>query len=263
MDKLLATGSHLEGRFRVSGVIGHGDESAAYLAADLEQDGAWVLIWESLGVFRMQRKPEGALRYLVEHGRHYLVLRLEGQDLGLVHSAAGVVAEGWAALWMAQVCDSIGQWHNRRERPLVCLEEGEVRLAAMRLMATGRAIVPGCDVLSESLAPSVPGQALSFSAPEKAAGAVATPRSDVYALGAALYCLVTGTPPPPPQALAAGEAELIPPRKAQRDISGRMDRIIRKAMSLKPGERYESAMQLSFELQRCVPRQLRRYIGVV
>lgn len=259
MDKLLKLTSHLDNRFRITEVMGQSEESAAYLAADLDQGGAWALVWESLEMFRMRKKPPGVLHYLVQNDRHYLTLRLEGLDLGLVQGAAGVLGEEWAALWMAQVCDGIGQWHTRAEDRLVCLEVGDIRLAHLRLTATGRAILPSCDILSQATTTIVPSQDLVFSAPEKASGEPLTFRSDVYALGAALYCLVTGTPPPDPQALQAGQAELVPPRKVQRKISGRMEKAILKAMNLEPRRRHESAMQLSFELDRCVPRRLRRH----
>jgi serine/threonine-protein kinase len=257
MDNLHTTGSLLGSRFRVVEVIGQCEASAAYLAADLAHDGAWTLAWESLEMFRMRQKPQGVQLYWSEDERHYLALRLEGLDLGLVHSAAGTVAEAWAALWMAQVCDGIGQWHLRSGDPQVCLRFGDIRLAHLRLTATGRAILPSCDLLSEPVTAVVPGQALAFSAPETVTEKPLTVRSDVYALGAALYCLVTGTPPPAPQLLLDHQAELVAPRQVQRSISRRLEKVILKAMSSAPHQRHESAMQLSFELDSCVPRRLR------
>ncbi len=259
MDKLLATATMLDNRFRVAEVIGHGQRNAAYLAADLNQGGAWTLIWESLDMFRMRQRPGGVLRYLTQGDRHYLALRLEGQDLGLVFTAAEVIEESWAVLWMAQVCDGIGQWHTRAEDRVICLKSGDIRLAALKLTAGGRAILPGCDLLSQPVQALVSGQTLAFSAPEKALGEPLTVRSDVYALGAALYCLVTGQPPPDPRAHKEGQAELVPPRQLNRQISGRLEKTILKAMSPDPAQRYESAMQFSFELDRHVPRRLRRH----
>ena len=55
------------------------------------------------------------------------------------------------------------------------------------------------------------------------------------------------------------QAELVAPSKTKRGISGRMDKAILKAMSLDPNRRHASAMQLSFDLDRCVPRRLRRH----
>lgn len=258
MDKLLATGTLLDGRYHISDLIGQSERNAAYLAADLGGRGAWTLVWESLEVFRVRQKPQGALNYLELDGRHYLILRLEGQDLGLVYSAAGVLEQGWAALWMAHICDGIGQWHTRSEGPLVCLQQGDIRLADLRLMATGRAILPSRDLLSKPVTALVPGQELTFSAPEKVLKQPLTPRSDVYALGAALYCLTTGTLPPELWDLVEGHVELPAPRKLQRKLSGRLENVILKAMHLDPIQRHESAMQLGFELDRCVPRRLRR-----
>jgi serine/threonine protein kinase len=258
VDELLKTGSWLDNRFRVADVLGHCDRSAAYLAADLAEGGSWTLVWESLDLFQMKQQPQGALHYLEFDERHYLFLRLEGQDLGLIHAAAGVVAPGWAALWMAQICDGVGQWHARSGAPQVCLAHGDIRLADLRLMATGQAILPTCDLLASPVTAVVAGQSLAFSAPEKAYQRLLTPQSDVYALGAALYCLVTGEPPPDPRALVEGRAELVRPREFQRKLSRRLERAILKALELDPAERYETARRFSFELDRCVPGRLRR-----
>jgi serine/threonine-protein kinase len=259
MDKLLATGIILDNRFRITEEIGHGEGTAAYLAADLDQGGAWTLIWESLEMFQIRQKPEGVLGYQTQDERHYLFLQLEGQDLGLIYSAASALGESWAALWMSQICDGIGQWHSRTEEHLVCLETGDIRLANLRLTFTGRAMLPSRELLAEPVNAIVPGQALAFSAPEKTLQERLTARSDVYALGAALYCLVTGTPPPDPRALAEGQVELVPPRKIRRKLSGRLEKAILKAMSPNPNQRQTTAMQLSLELDRCVPRRLRRH----
>lgn len=256
--RLLKTGALLGDRFRVADVLGQSERNAAYLAADLAHGGAWTLVWESQDLFRMGQQPRGALSYQEHDGRHYLFLRLEGQDLGLVYAAAGVVVSDWASLWMAQICDGVGQWHTRAGDPLICLAHGDIRLADLRLMATGQAILPSCELLSNPVQAVVPGQKLAFSAPEKVYGRRLIPQSDVYALGAALYCLVTGTPPPDPHALGEGQAELVPPRKIQRKVSGRLERAILKSLRLDPRERYETARQFSFELDLCVPGRLRR-----
>jgi len=259
MDRLLKTGALLNNRFRVTEELGHGEGTAAYLGADLDKGGAWTLIWEALEAFRIRQKPEGVLSYLSQDDRHYLMLQLEGQDLGLIYSAAGIVAESWAALWMAQVCYGIGQWHARAGERQVCLAVGDIRLANLRLTVTGRAILPSADLLAQPIQQIVPGQSLAFSAPEKALGGHLTARSDVYALGAAAYCLTTGTPPPDPRALAEGQVELVPPRKVTPGLSGRIEKTIMKAMGLNADRRHASAMQLSLEFDRCVPRRLRRH----
>jgi hypothetical protein len=259
MDKLMAMGSIVADRFRFIEVIGHGEGTAAYLGTDLSMGEAWVLVWESETPFQIRKKPEGVLQYVPLDGRHYLFLQLEGQDLGLIFSAAGRLEEGWAALWMAQVCDGIGQWHTRSEDKTVCLQDGDIGLSAMRVTATGRALLPNRDLITTPPEAVVPGQELFFSAPEKVLGETPTAQSDVYALGAAVYCLVTGTPPRDPRVLASGELGLVPPRQVQRGISGRMEKAILKAMELTPSRRQTTVQQLGFNLDRCVPRRLRRH----
>jgi eukaryotic-like serine/threonine-protein kinase len=96
-----------------------------------------------------------------------------------------------------------------------------------------------------------------FMSPEQAAGDIDRlgPASDVYSLGATLYCLVTG------RALVEGAAaaplELGPsggasitPRSVRPDVPRALEAICRKAMAPAAGDRYRSAQDLAEEIER-------------
>ncbi|MBI3865769.1 MAG: protein kinase [Planctomycetia bacterium] len=79
--------------------------------------------------------------------------------------------------------------------------------------------------------------------------------SDVYSLGAILYCLLTGRPPF--QAATAVETllqvqkeEPVPPRQLNRAVPLDLDTIVLKCLEKSPSRRYRSARELSDELQR-------------
>jgi serine/threonine-protein kinase len=105
-----------------------------------------------------------------------------------------------------------------------------------------------------------PGSALgtpAFMSPEQAAGELDRlgPRSDVYSLGATLYCLLAGRPP----FLSDDIGELIravrdgrfpPPRAIDPSVDPALDAICKKAMSLRPEDRHESARALADDLER-------------
>jgi eukaryotic-like serine/threonine-protein kinase len=108
-------------------------------------------------------------------------------------------------------------------------------------------------------APTLPGSALgtpAYMSPEQAEGDLEHlgPRSDVYSLGATLYCLLTGKPP------FAGDAVDVIPRVQRGDfpppraIDPSSDQVLQavclKAMALRPGDRYGSCRALAEDLER-------------
>jgi serine/threonine-protein kinase len=97
----------------------------------------------------------------------------------------------------------------------------------------------------------------AFMSPEQAAGdldQLGAP-SDVYSLGATLYCLLTGRPPFEGSDLeavlwAVRRGEFPPPRQLDRSIDPALDAVCLKAMAQKPEERYESPKMLAEDIER-------------
>jgi serine/threonine protein kinase len=92
--------------------------------------------------------------------------------------------------------------------------------------------------------------------PEQAEGRLERvgPLSDIYSLGATLYCLLTGKLPL--GETDVGEAlrrvqrgEFPPPRAVRPGIPQSLEAIGLKAMALKPEERYPSARALADEIE--------------
>ena len=80
-------------------------------------------------------------------------------------------------------------------------------------------------------------------------------RGDVYALGAMLYCLLTGQPPFQPTTEAevreasAGKM-LVPPRRLEATIPRPVEAIVMRALEVDKSKRYASASQLGDEIRR-------------
>ena len=96
-----------------------------------------------------------------------------------------------------------------------------------------------------------------YASPEQITGRVELlgPASDVYGLGAILYSLLTGNVPVPGDNLAdvirrVERGDIPPPRSLDSTIPKPLDAVCRKAMSLRPDDRYPSARALAKDVQR-------------
>ena len=92
--------------------------------------------------------------------------------------------------------------------------------------------------------------------PEQAAGDLDRlgPQSDVYSLGATLYCIVTGQPPFAGEVgdvlRAVQEGDFPPPRAVNPSIARPLEVICLKAMALQPKDRYGSPKMLTEDVER-------------
>jgi serine/threonine-protein kinase len=96
----------------------------------------------------------------------------------------------------------------------------------------------------------------AYMSPEQAAGQLDRlgPRSDVYSLGATLYCLLTGKAPfegdVGEMLRKVQRGEFPPPRKLDPTLDRALEAICLNAMALKPEDRYPSCRALAEEIER-------------
>ena len=99
-----------------------------------------------------------------------------------------------------------------------------------------------------------------YMSPEQAQGLRATKRSDIYALGAVLYVMLTGRPPFTGQtALDIAQkhrfGQFDSPRRIVQDTPHWLDEVVCKCLEKKPEDRYPDAYVLSLRLQE-VPKKI-------
>jgi len=99
----------------------------------------------------------------------------------------------------------------------------------------------------------------AYMPPEQAMGDAVDERADVYALGAVLYQLLSGTPPHRGGSVDEVLASVItaqPPPLATRGVPPDLVAIVEKAMAPRPEDRYPTANELAIDLKRFQSGQL-------
>ena len=170
------------------------------------------------------------------------------------------------------VCNAIDYAHSRgvihrdiKPANIILGKHGETLVVDWGLAkAVGRAdpsvgeqtIAPSSSGSSETM----PGSALgtpAYMSPEQACGDLDRlgPRSDVYSLGATLYCLLTGKPPF--EGDDVGEilrkvqrGDFVPPRQLEPSLDAALEAVCLKAMANQPGDRYPSCRALADDVER-------------
>ena len=172
------------------------------------------------------------------------------------------------------VCNAIDYAHSRgvihrdiKPANIIVGKHGETLVVDWGLAKPTGRVEPGTESGERLLMPSsasgssetLPGSALgtpAYMSPEQAEGQLDRlgPRSDVYSLGATLYCLLTGKPPFAGDVVdvirAVQRGEFRPPRQLDPSIDPALEAICLKAMAHRPEDRYASGRALADDLDR-------------
>ncbi|MBN2393561.1 MAG: tetratricopeptide repeat protein [Anaerolineae bacterium] len=272
----LPLGHSLQGRYQILKKLGAGGYGSVYLAKDARLPGRKVAIKElndpsptAQQLFQHEATILASLDHpglvhvsdFFSEGRSvYLVMDyIDGRDLLEVaveaDTAKKLLPADRVVDWMLQVCEAVAYLH-RRNPPIV---HRDIKPNNIRLSTSGQAILVdfGIAKIDPKTKTQMMAKAVSegFSPPEQYAGAGSTnTRSDVYALGATLYCLLTVTPPPDAFARLTQDVTLVPPRRVNKALSETLERVILKAMDLNELLRYQDAGELLGALQQAVGR---------
>ncbi|MBN1995388.1 MAG: NPCBM/NEW2 domain-containing protein [Anaerolineae bacterium] len=265
----LPTGAVLGGRYRLLEVIGAGGMSRVYRAEDTRL-GITVAVKENLQVGQMgqgesRRQFENEARLLAklshpnlpkvsdhffddETGRQYLVMEyIEGDDLETIVRRSGLLSEQVALNWLGQVLDALEYMH-RQNPPII---HRDIKPANIKITPQGKAVLVDFGLVKLAGQGTMTGAravTAGYSPPEQY-GFSTSARSDIYALGATLYTLLTGLVPPEAPVLISGDRPLIPPRQVVSQISPGVEAALLRAMAMKTTERWESVSALRQALQ--------------
>ncbi len=278
---LLGRSMVLAKRYRITGVLGCGAMGAVYLAKDKR------LVTRHWAVKEHRPDPRGSTEmlsqlseqflaeagvmaqldhpalpkvsdYFVERKREYLVMDyVEGEDLLTRLEKTGMpLLEEQVVDWSDQILDALAYLHAQKPRPII---HRDIKPANIRVTPAGRiklvdfGLVKLLDTSNPATMVELRGIVTPAYSPLEQFPSSADhtdSRSDVYALGATMYHLLTGTYPTDVQQRLVKPGSLKPPRRLNPQLSKHIERVMLRAMEIQPSERYQSAADMRRDLSK-------------
>lgn len=252
----LQTSQILYDRYRIVKLLGQGGMGAVYRAWDLRLNTACALK-ENLDLSPASQQQFTREAYMLAQLSHpnlprvidyftlagqgqYLVMEfIEGQDLQQILHERGQLSEFEVLPYIQQVCDALNYLHAQQP-PII---HRDIKPANVKITPQGRAILVDFGIAKVFETQHVTTQGAraitaGYSPPEQYGYGRTDARTDVYALGATLYALLTGQAPPESVHRLAGSTL---PRPG--NISAPVASATLRAMELDPNMRYQTARQ--------------------
>ncbi|TAL44295.1 MAG: serine/threonine protein kinase, partial [Methylovulum sp.] len=260
---LRGVGDTIENRYQVNSVLGKGGFGATYLVEDLRLSGKRraikevpELLFDEYETTLLSRLNHPSIPDIIDHnvtdGMVYLVLEFGGsRTLGGERKQYPEQRIPQAKLlpWMRQLCEVLIYLHSQ-DPPII---HRDLKPDNILLDETGRIMLIDFGIAKESKPATMTrtlGRAAThgFSPPEQAMGTGTDERSDIYALAATFYALLTGENPPAAHERVAGK-ELVPPSQIVPEISPLLEAAILQALNLNVNHRQQTMQEFSQALE--------------
>jgi serine/threonine protein kinase len=265
---MLAQGHVLNNRYRIVKQIGQGGFGSVYRAWDVTLNRACAIKENTDFTESTQRQFEREAKVLASL-RHpnlvkvldfiqipgkaqYLVMEyVDGEDLECLLQRAQKVDPARAIDWMIKVCEALTYAHEQNP-PII---HRDIKPANIRLTPNGEVVLvdfglvkvyTGSHKTTQGARAVTPG----YSPPEQYGHGTTDARTDVYALAATLYALLTGDPPE--ESVHRMINPVLPSvRAVNPKVSPKLDLVLAKALDINPAIRYQTIdeFQLALEME--------------
>jgi serine/threonine protein kinase len=253
-------GELINNRYRIVKLLGEGGFGAVYRAWDLSLKRPCALK-ENLDVTpEAQRQfereatvlaqlnhtnlPRVTDHFVIPGQGQYLVMDfVEGMDLATLVQSQGAVMPAQAIPWILQIAGALEYLHSQPS-PII---HRDIKPANIRIRPDGSAVLVDfglVKVYDSRLRTTIGARAVTpgYAPPEQYGQGTTDPRTDIYALGATLYSLLTGTEPTESVQRMSG-TPLPPVQQLNNQVSAPTGRIIERAMALQPNQRFQTVAE--------------------
>jgi serine/threonine-protein kinase len=184
-------------------------------------------------------------------GQYLVMDYIEGEDLQQKLEQQAPLPEGLVRPWIEQVCDALTYLHGQTP-PII---HRDIKPANIKITPTGQALLVDfgiAKVYDPRLKTTLGARAVTpgYSPYEQYGQKPTDARTDVYALGATLYTLLTGTEPPE-SIDRLGGTPLFAPRSLNPALSPQIEKVILQAMAVQPDQRFQDIA--AFKAAMCAP----------
>jgi serine/threonine-protein kinase len=270
-QKPLEPGDVLD-HYRLEAVVAHGGMSTLYRAVDT-RDGRQVALkvphpqmeTDPVLVERFKREQQigqeldhpGIVKTYNGEARSRMYMVIEWVDGRLLRSILneGKLPIGRASRLTVAICDALDYMHKRGvvHRDLkpenIMVGEGD----RIKLIDFGIAMKEDARRLTYAGSSPLLGTP-DYIAPEQVKGQRGDQRSDIYALGAMFYEMLTGQPPyAGPNPLAVMNERLLhdpePARKLNPEITPQLEEVLFRALEREPRHRYATALEMAWDIE--------------
>ncbi|MEJ7861269.1 MAG: serine/threonine-protein kinase [Pyrinomonadaceae bacterium] len=277
-EKMIENGTLLQDRYLIEKQIGAGGMGAVYLAVD-QRFGSHVAIKETfykndeLGeAFEREARLLNSLLHPVlphvsdfftENNGHFLVMQfIEGEDLFEVLKRKGAFPARDALRWTDSLLDALDYLHSH-EPPII---HRDIKPQNLKITPRGDVILLDFGLAKLNSddtqgALSVFGYSRKYSPLEQIQGTGTDTRSDLFALAATTYHLLTGKPPlealARASAIVAGNADPLPlASELNSEISVGVSSVLNSALALNPAQRFVTAKAMRQALEHTIKSDL-------
>ncbi len=187
--------------------------------------------------------------FLEERGQYLVMDFVEGEDLESMVRRLGPLPVDQVLTWTSQICSALDYLHHQTS-PII---HRDIKPANIKITPDGRAILVdfGIAKFYDPMRMTMVGaKAVTPGySPLEQYQAHTDVRSDIYAIGATLYTVLTGEILPESPLLASHKASLIPPRELRSELNPALEAVILRAVEILPDQRYQQVRELAAALE--------------